>query len=153
MMFCLDPWRVRVFHHHTPLPLQTLSEMISLWHTLPFMQHRKEEKIELSFYLFGRLLTAHRHIWLVVANNQSNTRICLFKWSSRTLALFKHMDSSKLFIYTYSYQILIIFKQVYFTHTTGCTLLVLSDQEVMEIKKYSTQTYAAHLPLEWKVIK
>ena len=49
---------------------------------------KKKMEIELAFYLFGQLLTTHPCIWLVVANNQSSTQICLFKWSSRTLALF-----------------------------------------------------------------
>ena len=40
----------QVFQHHTPLTKQTLSEMISLWYALQFMQYRKKrKKIRLAF--------------------------------------------------------------------------------------------------------
>ena len=77
VMFCLVPWRVLGLPTSYSLPLQTLSEMISLWYTLPFMQHRKEKEKKNGNWI-GFLF-----IWMIIDHSSAHLiigccKICIW---------------------------------------------------------------------------
>ena len=81
--------KFRVVQHHTPLPQQTLSDMISLWYTIHFTQHRKkngklkwlliylDDYWQLSAHLMG---FCKRDIYKVIDGDvYLKTNICIYK--------------------------------------------------------------------------
>ena len=88
----------RVFQHHTPLPQQTQSEMISLWYNLQFTQHRKRKKEKLNWlfiYLDDYRPLIRASDWLLKTTNQIYIYIYIYICMCIYIYIYIYMSRSR----------------------------------------------------------